>query len=365
MRIHRVAVRSALALSIIILGTIVAGGVGGDAEQAEERRQRVPIVRVAAARSPDGTRTVSYPGVVASADAADVGTLVAGRVAEVHVETGDSVARDSILVSIDGEGYRLARGRAAAERARAVVQLEQAQRDLTRVRALGSAATEEEQEQRSAAVADAAAALDQAQSAVAEAERRLRETTVRAPWAGVITDVLVDRGEIVATGTPVAVVSTTETVKNIELVLSFEHARGLRIGDQARVFPAIAALPAAGATVVSISDHGRPSDSLFPVRLSLGTGGSLPPGTPVTVELHLAESFGDARIPAAAVSGVAAGETFSYRVRNGTVTRVALAAVQSAGDGYVLAQGPIAPGDLVVISGHDNIADGGAVEVIR
>lgn len=368
MTVRQTVGRIAVAAPIVALGIFVARGWSGSSDTVDPGSiNEAPIVRVAYAQEPVVERRVRYPGVVSGSDEAYLGALVGGRVADVRVEVGDSVRAGDLLVSIDAEGYRLAVGDAEAEESRAEVQRAQAERDLARVEALGDAATREELEQRRAAMDAAEAQLLRARTGVAEARRRLRETGVRTSRDGVVTQVLADRGEVVAEGTPVVVVSPLEEYREIELRLPYREMIGLIPGDIAYVRNELGDGLAYEARIVAISAHGRTMDSLFPVRLELlgDVAAIFPPGTPVSAELRIRESFGNARVPAAAVSGVAAGEAFSYRVDDGRAYRIALSDLRNAGDGYLLAQGPLAPGDALIVSGQDNIADGGVVEVAR
>jgi|GEM_PF-5205895 len=368
MQVRQILIRGAIAMPIVALGIFVARGWGSPSETTDgEILRTVPIVRIAYAQEPVTVRTVRYPGVVSGSDEAYLGALVGGRVAEVPVEAGDPVKSGDLLVSIDAEGYQLAADEAEADRNRADVQLAQARRDLARVEALGDAATQEELEQRRAAVDAAEAQRARAVSGVSDARRRLRETAVRTLRDGVVTQVLVERGEIVAEGTPVAVVSPREETREIELRLPYSEMIGLEAGEYARVRNDLGNGEAYDARIVAISAHGRSMDALFPVRLELPAEASLvfPPGTPVSVELRIREQFGNARVPAAAVSGVAAGEAFSYRVDDDRAVRIALTRVRNGGDGFLLAEGPVTPGDALIVSGQDNIADGGVVEVTQ
>lgn len=368
MTVRQAVIRTAVVAPIIALGIFVARGWSGSSDTYEtELIREAPIVRVAYAQEPTVERPVRYPGIVSGSDEAFLGALVGGRVAEVHVEVGDSVRAGDLLVSIEAEGYQLAVGEAQADASRAEVQRAQAERDLTRVEALADAATEEELEQRRAAVDAAEAQLLRARTGVAEAQRRLRETGVRTSRDGIVTQVLVDRGEIVAGGAPVVVVSPLEEYRQIELRLPYREMIGLVPGDTASVRNELGDGLSYAARIVAISAHGRTVDSLFPVRLELlgDVAPLFPPGTPVSAELRIRESFGDARVPAAAVSGVAAGEAFSYRVEDGRAYRIALTTLRNAGEGYLLAEGPLVPGDALIVSGQDNIADGGTVEVAQ
>ncbi|HRH30383.1 MAG TPA: efflux RND transporter periplasmic adaptor subunit [Aquabacterium sp.] len=194
-------------------------------------------------------RTLQFSARVETPARVEVGTTITGRVARVLVREGDAVAAGAPLVQLESDEARAnlaqaqanlaqAQGRlssqqglalpnAQAAQAQAQAQVLAAERDLIRVRELvaaqfySPARLDESQRtldvaraQRDAARAQvqanaaqggervgAQAQLDAARAAVAVAQARLDQTTVRAPAAGQVLDRKVEAGQIVQAGT--------------------------------------------------------------------------------------------------------------------------------------------------------------------
>ena len=135
----------------------------------------------------------------------DLGFRTGGKVVERLVDVGDTVRTGQALVRLDAADYQLAVNAAADQVRAATVDAEQAASDEARFRRLaadGSVGTADHERQK--ARADAAAArLDQARRQLDLARNRDGYTTLLAPFAGVVTALRVERGQVVGEGQPV------------------------------------------------------------------------------------------------------------------------------------------------------------------
>ncbi len=171
------------------------GGPGGGPGQ--RGAAALPPAPVAVAEVTTGP-IASYYQATASLEAKKQAQVLAraeGVVGELLAEEGDRVADGGPLLRIANEEYRFRVEQAAARTA----QLRAAYERLEQMRA-EDIATAEEME---AARAD----LASAEADEGLAELALSYTTVRAPFAGVVTERLVDPGQNVSVGTPVFTVA--------------------------------------------------------------------------------------------------------------------------------------------------------------
>jgi multidrug resistance efflux pump len=106
-----------------------------------------------------------------------VAFTLGGRVEEIRVATGDTVAAGEVLARLDRSPFQNSLSQAQANLARVESMLDQANRSLARVAALGNAATREELEIRESAVLELEAGRREADVAVVEANRQIREAT--------------------------------------------------------------------------------------------------------------------------------------------------------------------------------------------
>jgi len=151
------------------------------------------------------SQTRSFTSVVRARVETDLGFRAAGKVVDRLVEVGDLVKAGQALARLDPADYQLAASAAADQVQAAAVDAQQAASDEARLRRLladGSAGSADHERQK--ARADAAAArLEQARRQLDLAKNREGYTTLVAPYAGVITTLRFERGQVVAEGQPV------------------------------------------------------------------------------------------------------------------------------------------------------------------
>jgi RND family efflux transporter MFP subunit len=151
------------------------------------------------------SQTRSFTSVVRARVETDLGFRTGGKVVDRLVEVGDAVKAGQALARLDPADHQLAVSAAADQVQAAAVDAQQAASDEARLRRLladGSVGSAEHERQK--ARADAAAArLDQARRQLDLARNREGYTTLVAPYAGVITALRFERGQVVAEGQPV------------------------------------------------------------------------------------------------------------------------------------------------------------------
>lgn len=127
---------------------------------------------------------------------------VAGAVLQTYVDAGQRVSEGTVLARIDDAAVRDAAISARSAVTQATVSAEQAARELQRARTLVAAGAIAERDVESAERSNlsAQAALADAKARLSSAEKNLRNTQVRAPFAGIVAEKSVSPGDIVAPG---------------------------------------------------------------------------------------------------------------------------------------------------------------------
>ena len=147
----------------------------------------------------------TFTSVVRARVESDVAFRTGGKVIERFVELGDRVKAGQVLARLDPADYELAVKAAADQVQAASVDAQQAASDETRLRRLlvdGSVGEADHERQK--ARADAAAArLDQARRQLELTRNREGYTALIAPYAGIVTGVRFERGQVVPEGQPV------------------------------------------------------------------------------------------------------------------------------------------------------------------
>lgn len=147
-------------------------------------------------------QTRTFTSVVRARVETELGFRTAGKVVERLVEIGDSVKAGQVLARLDPADYELAVKAAADQAQAASVDAQQAASDEARFRRLladGSIGVADHERQK--ARADAAAArLDQVKRQLELARNRAAYAALVAPYAGVVTALRFERGQVVAEG---------------------------------------------------------------------------------------------------------------------------------------------------------------------
>jgi RND family efflux transporter MFP subunit len=202
------------------------------------------------------------------------------------------------------------------------------------------------------------AQLQQAQVRHRAALHDLEQTELRAPFAGVVTERLAQRGEYVATGAAIAhLVDTVQLEARVQAPL--------KLVDLVRPnmeLPVKAGGEQFKAKVRAVVPVGDARSRQFELRLvlannALNVGASLEVGLP---EREAAEGL---VVPRDAIAVRQDGD-FLMRVRaDQTAERVAVTSLATDGD-LVTIRGPVAAGDLVVVRGVERLQNGQRVTIL-
>jgi len=329
----------------------------------ERQRTRGPVpVRTARVEARAAKREVRFSGVTRAARRALLAFPQAARLVSRPVEVGDHVARGAALATLDQRGFENAADGAAAALAQAAARLAQAERDLARVERLASlkAATAEELEHVQAASEAARAAHAAAEAQMAEANRAKGEATLHAPFAGTVTAVFLQPGEMAGAGAPVVELSGDGAVE-----LRVEVPESV-VGRLAERQPVEAELPFAehvrvSGRIRSIARAAIGPGRLFPLVVTLEKAPQLRAGMTAELALEVATDSG-LTVPLGAVLNPGSSRPAVFIVREGRARRVPVRVGDLSGERIVVS-GKLAEGDVVIVAGHTRLADGDPVEV--
>ncbi len=259
--------RSGAAMScarLVVFPALFALGACDTPSQAQET-SAPEVVRVRAVdvvRAPRAPR-IHAVGIVADESARTLSFAVAGVVADVRVDEGDTVRRGQVLA-------RLELDTVDAQTTQASAALERAERDLARVESLaGSGAIA------SQVVDDARTAARVSRADVRSASFARRHAVIVAPDDGVVLRRTVEPGETVASGQPALAVSLTREGRIVRVSVTDRDVVRLREGDGATI--TLDALPerAIRARISRIPAAADPSTGLHAVELESAELGTL------------------------------------------------------------------------------------------
>ena len=247
-----------------------------------------PLATATASYEPAAIERV-FDGTVEAVHQATVSAQTGGRIAELNYDVDDYVEQDSVLVRFTDEEQQAALRQAEAQLVEAQARSTEAGEDYRRAqnlreRGLGS---QRDLDRALAARDSANARVSAAESAVASARQRLDYTTVKAPYAGIVTARHVELGETVSPGQPLLSGLSLERLRvtvDLPQAVAFE----VRKAPVAAVITSEGRVESGKITLFPVAD---PVTNTFRARLDLPDGQyGLYPGMFVKVVFAIGEA---------------------------------------------------------------------------
>jgi RND family efflux transporter MFP subunit len=316
----------------------------------------------------DIRETVVVRGSVAALPNQDVrvSALVPGRVVEMRVAEGDSVAAGEVLARLDAHPYedQLRQAEAAVQLAKANLSNAESSRKRNEDLFQRGIAARKDLEDARTQESVASASLQQADAALALARLQLARTELHSPLGGAVIKRFVNVGEQVD-GTAAQPVVEVAGLAEVELLgnLPAAYLGRLRVGERLAITSD--SLPGIQFTgrVVAVSPAVDPATNLGLVRIRIANPHSLLRigmflSAPVAVEEHK----NALTVPAQAIYRDANGQPQVYQVEQGKVREAKVTLGIQNKDQVELLSG-VKEGDSVVLAGGYGLADGAQVRI--
>jgi RND family efflux transporter MFP subunit len=296
----------------------------------------------------------------------DVVSKVAGHLASVNVERGDVVRAGEVLAAVrPGEladqataaGEALTQAEAAATLAGSNLKRAEVVADSGRL-----STQELEQARTQAAQTTALAASLRAQRQAAKT--RLSETTLVAPFDGVVVARRLDPGALVGPGSTTGAVITLARTDRLRAVapLADQAARDVRPGQPATLD--FDAADAFRASVSRLSPTADPATRTREVEFEVDNAARrLVPGLYGRVRIETARHDGALTLPSGALP-LSGGRHFAFVLAGEQVKRTPVT-VGVDGDTWLEVTSGLTPDSEVVVAGVDGLSDGAKVRAAR
>jgi membrane fusion protein (multidrug efflux system) len=299
---------------------------------------------------------IALTGTVQAARDVVLSAEEAGVVRELMVARGASVQEGQPILRIDD---RVLRPQVEQARAQSILAEEQWQR---RKRLF-----EEDRVGSELAYLEARLTAEQAAAQLAVLEERLARTVVRAPFAGVVEERLVEVGAMVAPGSPVARIINVNPVK-ITAGVPERYATDVRPGALVEVtFDAVEGRTFEG-KIGFVGTAVNPRNRTFPVEFSVpNLGGVIKPEMVASVALVRRVVEEALVVPQDAIVRLADGQAV-YVVRSEGGEEIVESRAVTIGmsqDNLVTVTSGLSAGDRVVVVGQQQVADGDRVRVVE
>lgn len=339
----------------------VLAGCNSKADTAAE----VPLPRpvLAAKVEAAGTQQSAYTGVVAARTESDLGFRVGGKVIERKVDPGQHVSRGDTLLVLDIGDFELAL-RSAKNRVNAAqAQLRQRRDDENRYQRLASTGAVSRQifDQSATNLRVAEAELAAAQSDASQIENRRTYSVLKADGDGIITDVRVDRGQVVAEGQIVARLAHDGAR---EAIVNLPETQRDQASQKALAFPFGAPEQALTATLRELSASADPVTRTYRARFVLHGGVErFALGSTITVRLQGSGQAQQTRVPIGALLDAGHGSGV-WVIGDNDKVRFAPVQVASLGQEDALLDSGVSPGQIIVALGAHLLHEGDAVRLL-
>lgn len=290
---------------------------------------------------------MAWPGTVAARTVAQVAPKVTARIVQVTVKAGDAVGAGQVLAKL---GERELQSRLLQARSALKAMQAEAVRSGAEARRVQNlfdqqAATQQALETVQAAARTATARVAEARAAIGEAESLFAETTLRAPFDGVVVKRNLEPGDVALAGSPVLTVQSAQR-RRIEAAVPERCARTIQMGESltarigTKIYPVV---------VEEIAPAADPTTRTVLIKAGLNPQIDTQPGAFVWID----QACGRHRallIPAASVTR--SGQLESVRLVKDGRTVLRLIRTGKPRDGLVEVLSGLEEGDTVMLGGN-------------
>lgn len=349
------------ALSKVIKAVLILGVLAVLAAVAKmpSRKREVPpseppavnVTVMTVTAEPELPETFSLPGVIEPNRVVNVSAEVAGRIERIPLEEGRDVQAGDLLIQLDTDLLQPEFDIAEAQSKRDQIEFERmsnlVKQEATATRDLD----------------DAINKLAISRASLEEIRARLERTRILAPISGVLNELLVEMGEYVQPGGPVATLVDSEIVK-AAVEVPERDIGFFRVGQKAAVFADVKGVerPFEG-TITFISELADSRTRSTPMEVTLDNRERiLRSGQIVRVGLTRRVLQDAIMIPLLAVIPMEDGKTV-YVVRSSQSERRQVELGIIRGDRVQVTRG-LEAGEQLIIAGHRFVAPGQKVNVV-
>lgn len=329
--------------------------------------------------------TDELSGTLVASRAVTVGANAAGRLSAVPVRVGDHVEAGETIATIDASAYAAALAQASGARAAAAAAVNQAQAALIAAQArerLAAATAQRDAElyrsgdvsrqhydesaaglqtaraavvQAQASIASAAGSAAQSQASIEVASVPLRDTVIRAPFAGIVTQTFADAGAVVNPGSPIVAM---EDDRSLEAEVAVPESLAATMHPGAPVMLHVDALNTdVAGRVRAVIPSANAQLHTATVRVAVTPHEGLLRGMFARLRVRSA-SGAQIAVPWQAVV-TRAGQSGVFEVKDGRASFVPVETGAST-NGWIAVRG-IAAGTAVAMTGLELLDDGSAV----
>ncbi|MCX5737120.1 MAG: efflux RND transporter periplasmic adaptor subunit [Proteobacteria bacterium] len=348
----------------VLFALVATQWLAGCGDKAKTAETSAPPVLVAPVESRRVEDRIEATGELRAQNAAAIAAQVGGQVTKLVRDEGVAAAANDVVIEIDPERRDLEARNARAMWSQADAQASEAERDLTRIEMLhkeGVAADAKLDSVRTQ-LRLARSNRDAAQAQLGMAERGARDSSVRAPFAGLIARRYVSEGEFVQPGQKLFDLVALDPIE-VEFTLPERDSSRVVLGQPVAVRVAPFPDEVFQATVSVVAPTIDPMTRTLRVKARMSnTDGRLRPGLFARADLGVSVRENVVMIPEEAVLQRADGAV-AYRINAAGRAERRVMKLGVIRDGRVEVIEGLAAGDRIVVRGSDQLVNGSAVSL--
>ncbi|RTZ15027.1 efflux RND transporter periplasmic adaptor subunit [Vibrio aquaticus] len=268
-----------LILVVLLSFWLGMGMLKAEEPSVENKVEEIPLAKVAYTKfeAESTHKPVDLYGRTAPDKQAKLGAEIAGKIVQLKVKKGDVVKQGQVIAFID-------KGDLEIQLQRAQAMLKVKEKEFKAAQSLKSKGLQGE-----VAFTNAQAGLVEAKAMVSNARIALRNTSVSAPFSGIVDHLFIEKGDFVGVGDPVATLLDLGQII-IEADISERHIQDLVLNQEAKV-RFINGQEAVG-KVRYISRVSSTATNTFPIEIEMANPEQkIPAGISAEVSLNLQDQL--------------------------------------------------------------------------
>ncbi len=314
-------------------------------DDTESRPAEAVKVQTMQASSADAGLQGRYSGTVEEESGSLLSFAAAGTISGVYVKEGQSVAKGSLIATLDPTQARNMHNASKA----ALAQAEDAYRRMKELHAKNSLPEIK--------WIEAQTTLEEARSAERVAAKSLSDCRLYAPFAGVISSKNMEKGQNVVPGSPVAKLVTVGRLK-VKIAVPENEISQIAVGQRATVsVAALGGQPMTG-TVTEKGVTADPMTRAYDVKITVSNDGrKLMPGMVAEVSIDGKQASTVCVIPAHIVQIDEHNNEFVWLAVDGKAVKRVIKCGDFTADGVAVISG-LAAGDNIISAGQNRVSNG-------
>lgn len=268
-----------LILVVLLSFWLGMGMLKAEETSVENKVEEIPLAKVAYTQfeATSTHKSIDLYGRTAPDKQAKLGAEIAGKIVQLKVQKGDVVKQGQVIAFID-------KGDLEIQLQRAQAMLKVKEKEFKAAQSLKSKGLQGE-----VAFTNAQAGLVEAKAMVSNAKIALRNTSVSAPFSGIVDHLFIEKGDFVGVGDPVATLLDLGQII-IEADISERHIQDLVLNQEAKV-RFINGQEAVG-KVRYISRVSSTATNTFPIEIEMANPEQkIPAGISAEVSLNLQDQL--------------------------------------------------------------------------